>query len=358
MTVNTKSLRAALSACSQAADRKITLPILSCAKLEAIAGRLTVQSSNLDVWVERHLDCEGDLAPVAVNLKLLQQALEWIKADNLELSVDGKLVIKVGKCVTKLAFHPAVEFPPWPISPAKGIAVNCADLATGLDSVAWACAEGDRGVGRPMLENVAVILTATELTCVGFEGRTMAHFGKASICADYKCQIPAAFVGALVAALNEPHSLLSASDNFVICEHEHGKTAVKLSELKFETDWARFMANKNGHPSLRVSAEELKRACQNCVNFHDDKLGPQLNIDWKENALVLETAGTQNEDRREIELVGAMGHGATSLNASLLLKALNRMGEDVQFTPVETASFWQSGDLTAIISQLRRPVKK
>ena len=359
MNVNTKALRAALQACSAAIENR-TLPILTNVRLESNGSTLTLFATDLNVFIERRVECDGILPPCCIGHKLLMQVLEQVQAESVEIRLENKLVItdSGSKSVSRLGVLDAKDFPLWPVHPVKPIAVNCIDLANALDSVSWACAKGDRAVGNPKLENIAVILSAKEMNCIGFEGRIFAHYGKASICGDYACRLPAEFSDPIVTALNEPHSLLSGGENNLCVEHEHGRTAVKLSELQYSTEWQRFLAQKNGSLSLRVKTDDIKRACVNCMNFHDDKLGPQLNIDWQaDGRLILETAGTLNEDRREVEHMGATGSGQASLNASLLIEGLRHMGEEIQFTPVESASFWQSGDLTVIVSQLRRPVK-
>ena len=355
MQINTKQLRSALSACSQAADRRITLPILSCAKLEAKAGRLTIQSSNLDVWVERHLDCEGDLEPCAVNLKLLQQVTDQVQAESCDLLMAGKLIVtdSASKSVSRLNVVPAVEFPPWPTGKLVPTAVNCADLATGLDAVAWSCIDADEG--RLNLENVLVALSAQKIVCAGANGKSLAVFSKASIAADAEFQVPQAFVPALIEALEQPHSLIAIGENMVECSHESGRTMVKLSDLKF-VNYAEIMAKKGGDLA-RIKTDDLKRPCAACLNYHSERRYPQLDLDWKGDIITATINGDIAESVQEIACVGKRKSGVAYLNAKYLSAALGKMGDEVKFTPCDSVSFWESGDLCVGILQLRAKEK-
>lgn len=354
MTINTKLLRAALSACSRAADRKVTLPILSCARLEAVAGRLTITASNLDVWVERHVDCGGDLATCAVNLKLIQQAIENVQATECDLKFDGKLVLTDGRSVTRLNSQKPEEFPPWPTGKATPTAVNCADLAVGVDAVAWACAE--EAEKREAMENVVVTLSEKSIRCLATSGKAFAHYLKPSIAAPCEFRIPVKFVPALIEALEQPHSLLAVSDSFAECSYEGGKTLCKLSALEFVKGWEQYMDARNGHPTAVLQTETMSRLCSLCLSYHSERRYPQLDLHWSGKAVGVEINGDVATNTQQISAKGK-GSGDAYLNAKYLSKALTKMGEEVKFTPAETASFWESGDLTVIVLQLRAPVK-
>lgn len=349
MRVNSKSLRSALQACARAADRRISLPVLSCAKLEAKAGRLTITASNLDVWVERHADCEGDLEPCCVNLNLLLKAVEHVDAESCELKLNGKLVLKAGKSVDTFNTVPSNDFPLWPTAKLTPTAVNCADLATGLNAVSWGCA--DESIGRPELENVAIQLSEAQILCLAANGNLLAHYRKAAIAAPCAFQVPCDFIAALVSALEEPHSLLALSDNHVECTYEAGRTLVKLSDIGFIKGWERVLEIRSDKPSTRIQTELLKQPTATCLLYHE-KQTPQLDLEWVGEAITLSILGDLAQKEMTIPCVGD-GKGEAHMNAKYLSKALPKFGDEVKFTPCDNASFWESGDLTVAIFQMR-----
>ena len=116
------------------------------------------------------------------------------------------------------------------------------------------------------------------------------------------------------------------------------------------------MDMRNGKPSAKVSTEAMVRLCQLCMNYHSEQRYPQLDLKWSGKVVDAEINGDVATSKQQIKAEGK-GSGEVHLNAKYLTRALAKMGEHVKFTPCESASFWESGDLCVAAMQLRAPTK-
>lgn len=354
MKLLTKPLREALNACAPATKARVATPMGHCVRMEAANGLLTLRATNTDVWIERTVACDGDLAPCAVALKLLQQAIELDGAENIELSCNGISLSLSGNANGKLSVLDPAEFPAWPESECVPYGVNCSDLADGIDATVWATAQEDQK--RPNLENVAVILSAKLLEVVASDGRIISHYSQPAIACDGGFNVPKQFTDSLVAALRMENAQLAISDKAAVVTHQHGRTRVKLSEEIFPSAWRAMVAQKADLPWLELPVDELKATCSAALAYWSPTKSPLVTIDWlPEGAVILATHGDTGHSReKRIEHPDAVaGDAYAGLNARYLLGALQHMNSPrVKFFPGETSSFWEFGNLSVLISQL------
>lgn len=344
-----------LSECARAIKGRTPSPILSCVQLGTFKGTLIARATNTNVWVERVADCDGELEPCCVNHGLLSRLLELSTSEFVTLALGKRLEVK-GDSTSNINILAAEEFPRWPDMPAEPLAVNTADLADGMEAVSWATI--DERAGRPALENTCINLTPKMMECIGFMGNMFAMFARPAIGVEKEFRVHSDFTPALVAALRQPESNLLVSDNFAMCAHKFGRTAVKLSDLQFVTGWRPFFERYAELPFARVDINAMKAACARAMSMWSKDYSPGIRIAWENDTLTLESNGDVGDYKQVVTLGDDVGDGAVYLNASYLHQALSKMsGDKIRFTPDNERSFWRCGDLTVVIAGMAPPAK-
>lgn len=353
MKINTKLLRESLTACAPVARLRTTLPILQCVRLEAVNNVLNIQATNCDVYVERVVECDGELPALAVNLRLLQSALEFDGAEEIELTAKGAKLSLSGSSRGNLATLEAATFPTWPDDETFALGVNCADLAEGLESVSWAVMEGDT---RPTLANALVTLSPKLIECVGYDGHCMAHFARPCFAVEGEMNVPRDFTEPLIDALREEEAVLSMCERAALVKHKHGRTRIKLSDQLFPNGWRQVMEEHKKLTSLDLPVAELKTACSAAVVYGSIKMSPRLKIIQSDGVVRLFTSNENGDDYdKPLPIPDANGNAKTELNAQYLLKALQHIeGASVKWIPIPEThnSLWMAGDLTVCIAGL------
>jgi len=108
MYINRKRLSEAVGLLAKVANGKSPMPILGAVRLEAAAGELLAQATDIDRELSIRLPCEGALMPCAVSAKGLLKVLRALDGDNVEVDSDkGK--VRVGNVRLNLA--PVEDFP-------------------------------------------------------------------------------------------------------------------------------------------------------------------------------------------------------------------------------------------------------
>jgi len=112
MKIATEDFARMASACARIADAKNPVPAFRNVLLSATDGRLTVTASNGEYWLTLHSPCEGDLAPTLAPADKLADAAGKMKADTLDIDLDGSaLTIKAKGSRRKLQVSAGDAFP-------------------------------------------------------------------------------------------------------------------------------------------------------------------------------------------------------------------------------------------------------
>lgn len=112
VTVQIKPALTAVSRAAAASDARAGIPILTCLRISATGGEMRVSGTNIDMWIDTSLSCEGDLPPTCVGGAKLLAALKACGAAcvRLELRPSGLMVSCDGGRAL-LPTLPADEFP-------------------------------------------------------------------------------------------------------------------------------------------------------------------------------------------------------------------------------------------------------
>lgn len=229
MNCSSTKLREAFSLVSKLATGRATLPILSCIRLEARRGVLSICATNLDAWAVSRCDCEGGLKPIAVPAFAFG-ALLLSAGDEVTLESKENLRLSfISRSKSTLACLDADEFPASPPS-GQAIGVNTEDLAACVEAVTWARYDG---IDRPMLQCVSVETSGNEIKAVATNGRVMGLMQIPDIAADSRFVALASYSPMFCQALTLPEAVLEVSEKFVLVKTPSLDIAVKQTEGEY-----------------------------------------------------------------------------------------------------------------------------
>ncbi|MBM3927107.1 MAG: DNA polymerase III subunit beta [Sphingomonadales bacterium] len=111
-------LRAALKGATDVVEARNTIPVLSNLKLTAAHGRLTIEGTDLDLWVVRHLDVDQDVGTpefcTTISASTLKAIVAKLPADDivtLTLRDAGRVTVASGRARFTLPTLPVEDFP-------------------------------------------------------------------------------------------------------------------------------------------------------------------------------------------------------------------------------------------------------
>ncbi len=160
-TINKTVFTSGLQKVQGVAGTSSTLPILSCALLEAADGKIRISGTSLDISIRGLFDAEVEKpGAVAVNAKKLYEIVRELPEDSVRVESGEGNQVKVasGKAVFKLSGVDKNDFPAFPeIDPVKAgmVSIEVPALIDMIKKVACAAAENDV---RAVLDGVLVTM--------------------------------------------------------------------------------------------------------------------------------------------------------------------------------------------------------
>ena len=166
----------AIQKAARLANKHLTLPVLSCVYIEALAdGKLIIKSTNLDLGLEIETKVKTiESGSVAVPAQILQNTLSSIKDNDLVIeTVENNLKIssKNNSVLIKCMSHD--DFPSIPrLKEENSIKINCSDLMSGFRSVWYSASTSNI---KPELSSVYIYKGDTGLVFVSTDSFRLAE---------------------------------------------------------------------------------------------------------------------------------------------------------------------------------------
>lgn len=164
-------LVAAASVCAAIADRKGTLPILACTKLDLENG--TLSATDLNVSTTRKLDSDGTgEGSVCINAKDFLDRVRQMPDGEVGISVkENTVTITSGKRRYRLPCLPGDEFPVVPEFTGEWLTVERLPL---LDAITSTCYAVSADETRLHLNSLLFTSESGKLVCVATDGHRLA----------------------------------------------------------------------------------------------------------------------------------------------------------------------------------------
>lgn len=175
MKINKQNFAEALSRAAQVADKKSTMPVLSCVLLQTVGGKLTVAAQDLTVSVTSSVDAEFSKELfVAVDARKLLDRVKMMPDGLLTITEKGGAITIKGESSRKYVLQttPGEEFPSLPTpQDSSPIELSGETLSLLLSQVAYAVSDDET---RPHLASALLECSDDTVTMVGTDGHRLA----------------------------------------------------------------------------------------------------------------------------------------------------------------------------------------
>lgn len=143
ITLDTKAFGETLELVARVSTKHVTLPVLECVLLDAVAGALILRATNLETGIEVRINADPkEHGTIAVPAQTLLQTVNLHSGRDIEIfSEEGTLVVKGGGSVTKIKSIPHEEFPNLPSLGGDGQRIVGGLFSLGMRSAAFAASQ-------------------------------------------------------------------------------------------------------------------------------------------------------------------------------------------------------------------------
>lgn len=263
-TIERDEFLAALNTCKPAADKRSTMPILSCALIKATAPSVTVTATDLSMIARSTKIAEVEASgALAVNLFDLLERVKAMPAGllSIEEQPTNKLQIKGGKA-RRFVMHslPAEEYP----DTAEGGDYKTRAVEREALAELFACTRyaASADVTRPHLFSVLVEFDPKKLVATTTDGHRLAHreiegkFGKGTEAALVPSPGVSAIQKVLEAYEGEANPVLGVHEGWFIALLGFDEIRVRLTDAQFPP-WQQVVPDPDTGTVFEVDRDEF-----------------------------------------------------------------------------------------------------
>jgi DNA polymerase III subunit beta len=340
----------AVRAASSASKSRTTLPILTHVLLAAQGGKLSVTSTDLDVYAKTTCDCEGDLAPVCVPGYVLLAALESGTEDcEVKPAPNERMAINCGRSVTAPTL-PADEFPKWPDEKLEPLGVNPIDLAECIEGVFWSCDDDPNAQWHCQAVHVSLKTKSKAMFCASTTGQMLAAVSKPAIVPNAEFLLPAGISKLVVDCLRMDDAQVALSDGFLSVQSPGMSVCAKLmegqpmySQFKQLTEQERDEIGKIDAPLV---AAELRTVLAIAA-------GEFTSVEVATGGKGMELKFSGRINKLEAQIPGELQPSHFHIAADKLRAMLSHVNGDTSLAVNKTSLLIKSGDMTGVIALIK-----
>lgn len=323
-TVNTSLLQKSLQAVSVAAASGGFLPILSHVKIEAVAGKLTLSATNLDLFASDSIAAEvKEPGATTASLAMLLALTSRIQSTTVNLYSSKKTLEVSSRDVSAVLETLAADEFPATLEPNSKTEVEC-DIKELTEPFRMLAHAESTDAARYVLNGINIAPSKTGTDFAATSGSRMATFSGESKLSEIEAIIPDGFVRALLKLKPTGVATVKVSENAIGVAVNGTRLSGKLIEGKFPN--YKPVIPKPGGNVLSCNREELIRAIQTCALFTNREL-PGLRITGKGKELEV-----SKDAKAKATLLGTDLKGqpkfSIQFNSRHMLDALNVMSGD------------------------------
>lgn len=233
LTIDIKTLLAAINRAKPVASGATTPPVLSCFLLTA-TDKLTIAANNLDLFISTDAECNvSEQGSVCISARRFAEVIAALGSGEVEISADAKRFVSIrrGASFVKLAGLPDAEFPPvgkqdW----GRHVSLTQAKLG---DAIGKTLPFASTDATRYILNGIALD-GSDKMTAIAADGKRVRSFPLGEDFKGKTVVIPTA-AAKLIASLCEGEGgiQLSFSDNAIRAQADEWSAIAKLIEGNF-----------------------------------------------------------------------------------------------------------------------------
>lgn len=351
MKIESKPLLAALGRLSSITSGKQMLPLLSNALVHGTGSQVVLTASDQNQRQTEIIDAEGDaMQPVCLNMEHLKSA---IGGESVTLERTGdQVMVRHGKSVMRLGTVSAKEFPAMPDATLVGLGVPCADLARAISQTAFCCISAK--ASRPVLNGVHIVGGAKQLIAEASDGLNGARYQDALMCSEFELLIPQQMAQSCVWHLEQPDSVISASEKGVFIKHANGSYWCKQVDAVYPNAHSIF----NGkHSELgEVPVSQFVETLERCCRITDLGMAPAAGLTFSDSGLSVVSKWTAADLDETID--GQYRASTSRVNCNSLVRCLHAIPTEralISDSENGRALVISSGCLTIVSSKMHTP---
>lgn len=348
MKIEATKLKAALDKCAKTTGKKTTLPILSCIRMEATGGKLTIESSDLDSNRVISVDCDGDIEPVAINASRVSQFIARVSGD-VSIKVDkGRTAITTNLGTARLSHLPSGDFPRR-LTRGEKIAIDgerLAAIGNAMNSVRHAMSDD---ATRIVLNGVLIKSSGGKCAVVATDGRRMSVIRIEGL-PDLDCIVPAQYAPEIANAMLQPGANLFIGENSIAVTTESDLMQCKLVDGTFP-NFEQVIPRDTKITNTITDHGGLLALIESAIPFTSDKAA-SIKIEFSKKALSVSANGGDNDFIGEIG--GEFKPYIAAFDPRFVAHALKSIGDcDWKLIDDKSPLVMQSGNHTEIVMPMR-----
>lgn len=320
-TIDSKSLKDALTLAQKAITSRSTLPVLSCVLIEASKGCITITSDDLEVRLTQTLEAKVELAGDACIPA--KQLIAAIHDEQTEVGlVGGKIHIQSG-AHTKLGFQEAKEFPQRKcLEPTHKVDLEV--FTSALKQVAGSTSYDET---RYNLRGVHLSPTSEGDNMVGCDGRIMSYIKDSPVGFELEQSIiiPNSVVALITGCFTgREDALIVATDSEIALSAEGVTMNAKLISAVYP-NWRQIAPQVSDSP-VKVEVWLLKEAIQSVSAFSVTE--QKVEIKPEKETWNITASNQESSSSMEVPVKGEVEGESFLIAGTLLLKILKGWPND------------------------------
>lgn len=300
-TINRKALADELSLLQLTAERKGTIPILSCVRMEVQGDTVTLIATDLDVSITTRLDADGDPWAGCVPLREFSSLVKLFDADNVGFNSkpNERIEIFAGRSRHLLPVVAVDKFPVVNQPEGSGLTINGPSLRNALDRTMFAAdSESDSKYG---LQGVNVSSAAGSLRFVATNGR---HCAVVKVKSESELEtpttIPTRACVAILGLLGEGDVELIAGAHGVAVKTDRRALVSRIVDSRFP-DWTMFIPKTLNH-RIEADARRLESAIKRTAITSRELALVKINLKFtlSKDEILIESRGGEGESSEPV----------------------------------------------------------
>lgn len=332
LNINRENLVEALRIVNPATGKSTNLPVLGCVLMQAETGKITLTTTDLDVFIRFSVDTDVlDTGSIAVPIKTFIGIISALSDENvlLETGDNNSLQIKAEKSNYKLNTLPGDEFPALPVVESQST-YTVDDFAQVLNKTSFAMSTD---LNRFVLNGVNLVFENNLLEAVATDGRRLSLVKKDIVYTDERKQfIIGAFTVSLLEKLAKDSKVSIRIHDSLVYFLIDDKVEIisRLINGQYPSYWNVIPVDQK--LIIKLNREELSKAVTR-AGLMTDKTNISIELCFNNNLLEIKSSSTSLGDANEKIQINYSGpEFKVSLNHNYFNAVLNRLDcEDVMF---------------------------
>lgn len=330
-TINRGALAAELALLQSVAEKKRTIPILSCVKIECAGKSVTLTATDLDVTLITTVDSEGESWSGCVPLRQIYLLVKLLDGEHVELSEQSnqRLQIKSGSAKHLLPFTPIESFPEARVPKGHGMQIDGVILGAMIKATAFWIRPMEDGLKESEIKQTGLSVRSNgeSLEVMSFRRTACAIATLPMKIPTFNMIIPRQAVAALE-YLNEDLKMISGENQITFI----GSTRTLCARIlagEFPA-WRTFLPKYEHKVEIPESfTSALRRVA---VTTREGRIWEVLKLTISKETLKLESRGGDSGQSEEVLPVTSTLNGASveiGINGQQMAEALNRSSYNI-----------------------------